>query len=232
MGLDDRPSLPTSPTDWQTALHAEMKQVGLRRQWGRALMAVAWVHLVFFGACQAVYYWGHKSQWLTLLLWALELGAVLLAMRRVAGRDWIRESPGVALVVRIWITFLILSFNVASLNRLTGWTIDWFKPAWCTLASFGFATLAWLFGARFLIWAVQMYFTGLLMVAFPRANYLINAVSWFVILHVIGRDLEQRRARGLSESSRPTRSGPEARSEAKSDPSVTGQAVPVETIGA
>jgi hypothetical protein len=202
MGLDDRPSLPTSPTDWKTALEADLRQVGLRRPWGRALMAIGWVHLAFFSGCQAVYLWGGKSERLTLLLWALELGAVLAAMRKVAGRDWIRESPGVGLVVRIWITYLILSFNVASLNRLTGWTINWFKPAWCTLASFGFATLAWLFGVRFLIWAVQMYFTGLLMVAFPRANYVINALSWFVILQWIGRDLERWRGRWLVEAPR------------------------------
>jgi hypothetical protein len=162
-------------------------------------MAVGWVHLVFFAACQAVYIWGRKSERLTLLLWALELFAVLVAMRHVAGRDWIRESPGVGLVVRIWITFLILSFNVASLNHLTGYTIDWFKPAWCTLASFGFATLAWLFGLRFLIWAVQMYFTGLLMVQFRDWNYLINAFSWLVILHAIGWDLERRRIGALAE---------------------------------
>jgi hypothetical protein len=164
-------------------------------------MAVGWVHLVFFLACQAVYTWGHKSERLTLMLWALELAGVLVAMRRVAGRDWIRESPGVALVVRIWVTYLVLSFNVASLNHLTGWTIDWFKPAWCTLASFGFATLAWLFGARFLVWAVQMYFTGLLMVQFRDWNYTINALSWFVILQGIGLSLERTRAARLAEVS-------------------------------
>ena len=185
--------------DWKTPLLADLRRVGIGRPWGRALMAVGWVHLVFFSACQAVYLWAHKSERLTLLLWALELGAVLLAMRRVAGKDWIRDSPGVTLIVRIWITFLILSFNVASLNRLTGWTVDWFKPAWCTLASFGFATLAWLLGTRFLIWAVQMYVTGLLMVQFPHANYVINALSWFVILHAIGHDLQRKRARWLAD---------------------------------
>src|SRR5262249_7495518 len=136
--------------DWRAALHADLRRVGLRRPWGRALRAVGWVHLVSFTGCQAVYIWGHKSEPLTLALWALELLAVLVAMRRVAGRDWIRESAGVGLVVRIWITYLILSFNVASLNHLTGYTVDWFKPAWCTLASFAFATLAWLFGIRYL----------------------------------------------------------------------------------
>src|SRR3954470_13839897 len=79
-----------APADWRAALLADMRQVGLRRPWGRALMAVGWVHLAFFLACQAVYVWGHKSERLTLMLWALELAAVLVTMRRVAGRDWIR----------------------------------------------------------------------------------------------------------------------------------------------
>src|SRR5262245_49136184 len=180
MGLDRSSGLLTSspPTDWRAPLRADLQQVAIRRPAGLALVAVGWVHFVFFLACQAVYFWGHKSEPLTLLLWALELFAVLVAMRRVAGRDWIRESPGVGLIVRIWVTYLILSFNVTSLNHLTGYTIDWFKPAWCTLASFGFATLAWLFGYRFLIWAVQMYFTGLLMVQFREWNYTIYGLSW------------------------------------------------------
>jgi hypothetical protein len=222
MSLADLSSPPTSPYDWKTALLNDLRQVGIRRPWGRALRAVGWVHLFFFAACQAVYLWGHKSERLTLLLWALELGAVLATMRRVAGRDWIRDSPGVVLIVRVWITFLILSFNVASLNRLTGWTIDWFKPAWCTLASFGFATLAWLFGTRYLIWAVQMYFTGLLMVRFPHWNYVLNALSWLVILQWIGRDLERKRACWLAQEP-----GPEP-----AEPALNGQAVPSEAIGA
>jgi hypothetical protein len=199
MGLDHSSPLRPSPYDWKTALLADMRQVGVRRPWGRALRAVGWVHLAFFLICQAAYTRGNRSEVLFLSLWATELGAVLVAMRRVAGRDWLRESPGVALVVRIWVTFLILSFNLASLNSLTGWAVDWFKPVWCTLASFGFATLAWLFGTRFLIWAVQMYFTGLLMIRFPHSNYVINALSWFVILQVIGRDLDRKRARWLAE---------------------------------
>lgn len=199
MGPVESSRLPATPDDWREALLADLREAGLRRSWGRALRAVGWVHLGFFLACQAVYNWGDRSAPLTLSLWALELIAVLGTMRRVAGRGWFRESPGVGLVLRIWVTFLILSFNVASLNSLTGWGVDWFKPTWCSLASFGFATLAWLFGIRFLIWAVQMYFTGLLMVQFPDWNYVINALSWLVIFQSIGRGLERQRARSLAE---------------------------------
>jgi len=156
-------------------------------------MAVGGVHLAFFLVCQAVYSAGVRAPWVSLVLWSVELGSVLAAMRLVAGRHWFRESPSVGLVVRVWVTFLILSFNVASLNTLTGFTVDWFKPVWCTLASFGFATMAWLFGPRFLVPAFQMYFTGLLMVRFPEWNYLIYGLSWCVALQWIGWDLMRRR---------------------------------------
>jgi hypothetical protein len=176
---------------------ADLCQVAVARPWGPALMAVGLVHFAAFLVCQAVYTAGVRAPTVSLALWGVELFAVLTAMRMVAGRHWIRSSPAVGLVVRVWITFLILSFNVASLNTLTGWTVDWFKPVWCTLASFGFATMAWLFGLRYLIPAFQMYFTGLLMVRFPEWNYLIHGLSWCAALQGVGWDLHVRRQRLL-----------------------------------
>ena len=181
--------------DWRSVLGADLRALALRRPWGQALMAIGWVHLGFFLVCQAVYSMGNRSPVLWLVLWAAEVFALFVTMRTVAGRDWIRESPTLALIARVWITFLILSFNVASLNQLTGWSVDWFKPVWCTLASFGFATMAWLFGSRLLIPAVQMYFTGLLMVRFPSWNYLIHGASWCLALQYVGWDLIRHRKR-------------------------------------
>jgi hypothetical protein len=161
-------------------------------------MTIGWVHLAFFVVCQSLFSWGARSAPLFVLIWALEVVAIAAVMRRILGRGWLRESSGTALVARIWITYLILAFNLASLNHLTGWTVDWFKPAWCTLASFGFASLAWLFGLRYLVWAVQMYFTGLLMVQFPAWNYLIQALSWWVVLEATGLGFERQRVRWLT----------------------------------
>ena len=169
--------------------------MSLLRPWDRALMALGWIHLGFFLVCQAVYTSGERSKWIALSLWTAELAAVFLAMKRIAGKGWLYESSIVRLIARIWVTFLILSFNVASLNTLTGFEIDWFKPVWCTLASFGFATLAWLFGLRFLIPAFQMYFTGLIMVRYPQWNYLIHGVSWCLALQFVGWDISRRRDR-------------------------------------
>lgn len=210
------------PHGWKFLLIAELRQVALRRPWGQALMAIGWVHLAFFIVCQVAYSEGVRASWVSLLLWSSEIGSVLLAMRLVVGRDWLREAPAVELIVRVWITFLILSFNVASLNTLTGWSLDWFKPVWCTLASSGFATMAWLFGLRFLIPAFQMYFTGLLMVRFPEWNYLIHGLSWWAALQVLGWDMTRRRERlaRLVHGPRPYSEfdSPEENEASKSDP--------------
>jgi hypothetical protein len=192
------------PHAWKALLVADLRREARARPWGPAVMAVGWVHLASFAVCQAVYSACVRAPWVSLVLWALELAAVLAAVRAVAGPGWFRESPAVGLVLRVWVTFLILSFNVASLNTLTGLSSDWFKPVWCTLSSFGFATMAWLFGPRYLVPAFQMYFTSLLMVRFPGWNYAIYGASWCAALQWVGLDLARRRAR-LVEGPAPVR---------------------------
>ena len=209
------------PHGWKFLLMAELRQVAIRRPWGPALMAIGGVHLTFFLICQTIYTAGVRAHWPSVLLWSTEVAAVLAVLRLVAGQGWIREAPVVGLIVRVWITFLILSFNVASLNTFTGFSLDWFKPVWCTLASFGFATMAWLFGYRYLIPAFQMYFTGLLMVYFSEWNYLIHGLSWCAALQWIGWDVSKRRERLLAASSPfPSTSGPDhnQRDQRKDDP--------------
>lgn len=190
--MDDQTPAEFDLTGWRSALAADLGSLARRGRWGLALMAVGWVHLAFFLACQHFHdpkVWDDKRH---LALWALELATALGIFRARIGRGWFRASPGVGLVVRIWATFLILSFNVAVMNSLTGWSMDWFKPVWATLSTFGFATMAWLFGARFLLPAVQMSFTGLLMIRFPAWNYLIYGVSWWAALQGIGLSIHRR----------------------------------------
>ena len=188
-------SHPNEPHGWRFLLMAELTEAAEARPWGPALMAVGWAHLAFFLVCQGAYSGGVRAPWVSLVLWGAELGVVLGALRLVAGRDWFRAAPAVGLIVRVWVTFLILSFNVASLNSLTGWSLDWFKPVWCTLSSFGFATMAWLFGIRYLVPAFQMYFTGLMMVKYPGWNYAIYGASWWLATQYLGMDLVRRRIR-------------------------------------
>ncbi|HWE40333.1 MAG TPA: hypothetical protein VG406_27525 [Isosphaeraceae bacterium] len=180
------------PSACKAALAADLVRVAVRDRWGRALMAVGWIHLATFLACQALYTAGDRGPGTFLAIWALEFVAVLWAFRRIAGPSWHRATPLAGVVLRVWATLLILSFNVASLNTLTGWQIDWFKPVWATLSSFAFMVLAYLISYKFFFPAVAMYFTGLLMVRNPDWNYLIYGLSWWANLQVIALILLRR----------------------------------------
>ncbi len=174
-------------------LRAELTELLARQPWGRALMTVGVIHLTIFLSCQAMFSAGEKTPIFYLALWFTELLAVLAAMRFWIGPGWTRSSTLINLAFRVWVTFLILSFNLASLNNFTGYAIDWFKPAWGTLSSFLFMTLAWLCSFWFLAPAVVMYFSGLLMVALPEWQYATYGVAWCGVLLVTGTILERRR---------------------------------------
>lgn len=177
------------------ALRAELAHALAARPWGLAFMTVGAIHLAVFLACQALFTAGELRPPFYLTLWLVELVAVLVAMNAWLGPGWIRSATLIQLAFRVWITFLILSFNLASLNNFTGYSIDWFKPAWSTLSSFFFMSLAWLCNIWFLAAAVVTYFAGLLMVAFPAWQYAIYGVTWCGLLVAIGSYLERRRQR-------------------------------------
>ncbi len=193
--VDESTRVPISPDAWMRRLAADLERVAVRDRWGRAFMAVGWVHLATFLACQALYSYGAAHDIYYLSLWALELAVNLWVFRRLAGRGWCRVTPLASILSRVWATFLILSFNVATLNTLTGWQLDWFKPVWAVLSTFGFATTAYLTSLWFFVPAVQMYFTGLLMVRFPGLSYAIYGFSWWAAFQGIGWTLERRRSR-------------------------------------
>jgi hypothetical protein len=181
------------PHAWKSTLAADARTTFTRGRWPYALMAIGWVHLGFFAIEQAIWNPKEYSDWRYPLLWLLELVTILVVLRKVAGRGWLYTSPAVALVTRFWATFLILSFNLSTLNAFTGWSMNWYKPVWATLSTFLFASLAWLFQPKFLFLAVQMYFTGLLMVKFPHWDYLIYGLSWWAALQAIGLSLLKSR---------------------------------------
>jgi hypothetical protein len=174
----------TASLDWNAALREELDRAVVQGggRWSRALSAVAWIHLITFLACQVLHDPLVERDARHLVLWVIELVVVIITMRRVAGLGWFWSSPAIYVIARLWVTFLILSFNVATLNALTGWESLWFKASWGTLSTFLFAALAWLFTPKFLIPAVQMYFTALLMARFPDWNNLIYGVSWWLAL--------------------------------------------------
>lgn len=195
----DCPAPPEAETppraDLMAALRAELAAALAARPWGPALMTVGGIHLAVHLACQALFSAGELRPPFYLALWLVELVGVLAAMRAWLGPGWARSATLIRLVFRVWVTFLILSFNLASLNTFTGYAIDWFKPAWSTLSSFFFMMLAWLCNVWFLAAAVVTYFSGLVMVAFPQWQYATYGVTWCGLLVAIGSYLEGRRRR-------------------------------------
>ena len=192
-GARSRPVEP-SPEVWKDSLREDLARTIERGQgrWSRALAAVAWIHLACFLGCQALHDPSRQSDPRLVLVWGAELVAVIVAMRAIVGPRWFAASPAVGVVTRFWVTFLILSFNLVMLNALTGWESRWYKPAWGTLSTFFFASLAWLFTPRFFIPAVQMYFTALLMVYFKNTENLVYGVSWWLALLGIAWRVRQR----------------------------------------
>jgi hypothetical protein len=182
--------------DWQTLLRQEIAQTVTRRRWGHALVAIGWIHLIAFAFCQALVDPAIKSDPRHAMLWACDVLGSLLAIRLISGAGWFKDTTSAGLVVRVWGTYLILAFSLATLNGVSGWDHDWFKPPWATLSSFGFAIMAWLFDLRLLLLAVPMFVTGLLMIAWPKWNYLTFGLSWWLELQVLGLVLWRQAARG------------------------------------
>jgi hypothetical protein len=180
--------------DWRTALRAELDRAIVKGggRWSRALMAVACIHLLAFLVCHALQSPSLQSDPRHILVWFIELVTVFVAMRLIAGKGWFWSPQAIHFVGRLWLTLLILSFSLSTLNATIGWETLWFKAAWGTLSSFFFATLAWLLTPRFLILAVQMYFTALLMARFMDWNNVIYGVSWWLALMEIAWTVRRR----------------------------------------
>jgi hypothetical protein len=194
---DFRPPVP-EPRSSGEIWRAELGRTAARDRWGLATIAIGWLHLACFAALQGAYASGDRTPWHYVAAWAAEVLGVAALMRLIAGPRWSRSSPAAGVVVRVWVTYLILAFNLASMNHLSGDPIDWYRPAWTTLGSFGFATMAWLADLRFLLAAVQMYATGMLILRWPEWGFLIHGASWCLALSVIGGALRRRRARWLA----------------------------------
>ena len=189
----DPESLPTRTSGLALDV-AELDRVALRDRWGLALIGSAWLHLAMFSTCQYLYSIGDRTESHYLPLWGVDLvGSIAIFRRFLLGPSRGPTPTLFPLVSRVWITFLILTLSSASLNRLMGFETDWFKATWSTLSTFGFATMAWIFHVKFLIPAVQMSLTALLIARFPQYAYGIYAVSWWLALHEVGITLECRR---------------------------------------
>jgi hypothetical protein len=189
----DRTPVPVV-ANWKALVVAEIDRaiVAGAGRWSRALMAVAWIHLLAFVICHNLHSPSQDSDPRHILVWFGELLCVFAAMRIFAGKGWFWSPQAIHFVGRLWLTLLILSFSLSTLNATIGWQTLWFKAAWGTLSSFFFATLAWLITPRFLILAVQMYVTALLMARFMEYNNLIYGISWWLALMEIAWTVRRR----------------------------------------
>jgi hypothetical protein len=177
---------------WKSNLIAELNRSAVRKRLSIAMAGVACINLVTFIICQVIYVPNGRADFRHPLLWVLDLVAVLAFLRKSLGRGWMGSSTAINLVVKLWTTFLILSFNLVTLNSLTGFELAWYKPVWATLSTFLFASLAWVFSPWFFVPAVQMWATGLLMVNFLDWAFLIYGVSWWLALMGIAIDLRRK----------------------------------------
>jgi hypothetical protein len=186
-----------STAAWRAALQSDMRRELDDPRWPRALVGVGSVHLLAFIVCQVLSEPVSRRDLRYLGIWFVELVGVFVVMRLLAGRHWIRRSAAMNLAAKLWTTFLILSFNVVTLNSLIGIEQPWFKPVWATLSTFLFAGLAWLFTPLFFIPAVQMWATGLLMAELPDYAYLTYGVSWWIALIGVAAYIRSSRRRAI-----------------------------------
>jgi hypothetical protein len=167
---------------WKSDLMAELNRSAVRKRLSIGLAGVACINLVAFTICQIIYVANGRADLRHPLLWFLDLIAVLAFLRISLGSGWTGSSTAINLVAKLWTTFLILSFNVVTLNSIAGFELSWYKPVWATLSTFLFASLAWIFSPWLFVPAVQMWATGLLMVNFIDWAFLIYGVSWWLAL--------------------------------------------------
>ena len=196
--MDDATNPPLTLAAWKADQVALTLAFAFHKRWGLALMAMGWAHLGFFLLLQVVYNQGHRQPLLYISIWAFELGANLWLLRRISGPGWARSTALMSLLARIWGTFLLLSFTLVSLNQLMTFSMEWYRSAWTTLSTFGFAMTAYLTSPWLFIPAVQMYFTGLLMALYPKIGFAAYGLSWWAALQGVGLVLEYKRARSLA----------------------------------
>jgi hypothetical protein len=196
--MDDATNPPLTLAVWKADQVALTLALAFRKRWGLALMAMGWIHLGSFLLLQRLYDQGFRHALLYIGIWAIQLGANLWLMRLFSGPGWARSTALMSLLVRIWGTFLLLSFTLVSLNSLMTFSMEWYRAAWTTLSTFGFAMTAYLTTPWFFVPAVQMYFTGLLLAFYPRIGYAAYGVSWWAALQGVGLILEYKRARSLA----------------------------------
>ena len=173
--------LSTPSQRWQLAQRAQ------QRNWGLSLLLIGWLHLLAFGLCWYLTVFRDYHQAVGyLVIWVSELLGVWLVFRLCGGPPPVTTPPLERFVVRVWVSYFLLVFNLGTMNTLRGHELFELFPATASLGSFAFLVLTFAVDRRFFLAVLTMFVGGLLMAANLRHAYLIFALVWWLVLNGIG----------------------------------------------
>ncbi|MFO0925468.1 MAG: hypothetical protein U0736_00285 [Gemmataceae bacterium] len=177
----------------------QLRRRAWERNWGLALLLIGWLHLAAFLAC---YYLTivcdyHEAP-AYLSIWVGELIGLGLLFRLCGGPDRGPLPPLERFVVRVWVAYFLLAFNLGSMNTLRGHHLFELFPAMASLASFAFLVLTFAVDRRFFYAVLVMFAAGLLMAAFLLHAFLVFAIAWWAVLNGIGVALWRDRRAALA----------------------------------
>jgi hypothetical protein len=165
----------------------QLERLARQQNWGLALVLVGWLHLLAFSLC---YYLTvvenyHESAGY-LAVWVAELIGMGLIFRCCAGPRPAPFPPLARFVVRVWLCYFVLAFNLGTMNTLRGHRLFELFPAMASLASFAFLVMMLAVSRRFFAAVLVMFAAGLLIAANLLHGYLIFALAWWIVLNGIG----------------------------------------------
>jgi hypothetical protein len=185
------------PSDSASADGLEaLETLATQRHWGWSLFLIGWLHLLAFSICHYLTIVAeYHASFGYLMIWSGEFCGMLLIFR-ICGGPRSASAPVLPLelfIRRVWITYFLLAFNLGSLNTLRGHAFFEFFPAIASLASFAFLMMTIVVHRLFFGAVLVMFASGLLMAAHFMYQYLIFAISWWLVLNGIGVTLLLRR---------------------------------------
>jgi hypothetical protein len=185
------------------AQREQLVRLARQRNWGLSLILVGWLHLLAFLLCfyLTVARDYHEPAGY-LAIWLGELCGLGLIFRLCGGPSPPDSSspPLARLIVRVWVSYFVLVFNLGTMNTLRGHKMFELFPATASLASFAFLVMTFAVNRRFFAAVLVMFAAGLLMAAHLLHAYLIFALAWWLVLNGIGLPLWWDRRRRLARS--------------------------------
>ncbi len=167
---------------------AELAERARRQRWGLALLLVGWLHLAAFGVCEYLTVWldyQHAAGYVA--IWMGELLTLGLIVRLCGGPRPPDQAPALQrFIVRVWVSYFLLAFNLGTMNTLRGSAMFELFPAMASLASFAFLVMTFAVNRWFFAAVLVMFSTGLLMAANLLHSYLFFALGWWLILEGVG----------------------------------------------